>query len=313
MSIIISGPVWVGLAAFLWATDALIRYPAISKIDPTFIVLFEHVLAVLILFPWIYRKYGKSALSLNKGEWRSAIFSGAGGSAVATILFTASFKYINPSVAVLLQKLQPVLVVIIAYLFLGERPAKKFYLWGTVAMAAGLVLSFPDLNFDFILKKDSHSIGIQYALAAALMWAGSTVTGKSLLIRTPPPVATFWRFFFGLLGVILVVLITRSPIQLEYLKPGPSLYSLLYLSLVPGLLAIIIYYKGLSSTPAGVTSFIELIYPIGAIILNSSFLHTPLNLVQTLAGGVLLLAVAMLSTDQVMLKVKPLLNSILRS
>ncbi|MEO5969733.1 MAG: DMT family transporter [Bdellovibrionia bacterium] len=310
MSIIISGPVWVGFAAFLWATDALIRYPAISKIDPTFIVLFEHVLAVLILLPWMYRKFRNSTFSLNRGEWNSAIFSGAGGSAAGTILFTASFKYINPSVAVLLQKLQPVLVVLIAYAFLGERPAKKFYLWGSVALIAGLVLSFPDLNFDFLLKKDSHSIGIQYALAAAFMWAAATVTGKNLLVRTPPPVATFWRFFFGLVAVVLIVLISRSPIQMEYLLPGPSLYSLLYMSLVPGLLAIILYYKGLSSTPAGVTAFIELVYPIGAIILNTAFLHTSLNLVQMMAGGVLLLAVAMLSTEKMIFKVRPLLDKI---
>ncbi len=299
MSIIIPGPVWVGLAAFLWATDALVRYPAIAKIDPTFIVLFEHVLAVSILFPWMYRKFGKATNTCSRAPTRSC-------SAAATILFTASFKYINPSVAVLLQKLQPVLVVLIAYIFLGERPAKKFYLWGSIALVAGVVLSFPDFNFDFVLKKDSHSIGIQYAFLAALMWAGSTVTGKKLLIKTPPPVATFWRFFFGLLGTIMLVLISRSPIQIEYLLPGPALYSLLYLSLVPGLLAIVIYYLGLSSTPAGVTSFIELIYPIGAIILNTAFLHTSLNLVQLAASGALLLAVGMLSTHEMVFKVKSL-------
>jgi len=308
----IPGPIWVGLAAFLWATDALVRFPAISKIDPTFIILFEHVLAVLVLLPWIYRKYGKSAFSLNQGEWLSAIFSGVGGSATATLLFTASFKYINPSVAVLLQKLQPVLVVLIAYAFLGERPAKKFYLWGSFALFSGLVLSFPDFDFDFLLKKDSHSLGVQYALAAALVWAASTVAGKNLLRRTPPPVATFWRFFFGLLGITLLVLVSRTPLQLEYLIPGPPLYSLLYLSLVPGLLAIMVYYMGLSSTPAGVTSFIELVYPIGAVILNTVFLHTALNPVQTIAGGALLVAVAMLSTHKTVLKAKPLLGNTAR-
>jgi drug/metabolite transporter (DMT)-like permease len=302
----IPGPFWVGLAAFLWATDALVRYPAISKIDPTFIVLFEHILAVFILLPWMIRKYGKSTFSLNRGEWNSALFSGVAGSAAATILFTASFKYINPSVAVLLQKLQPVLVVLIAYIFLGERPARKFYLWGSIALIAGLVLSFPDFNFDFLSKRDSHSIGIQYAFVAALMWAGSTVTGKKLLIKVPPPVATFWRFFFGLVGVSILIFLSGSPIQLEYLALGPALYSLLYLSLVPGLLAIIIYYVGLSSTPAGVTSFIELIYPIGAIILNTAFLHTPLSHVQIIAAGTLLVSVAILSTNKTIFKVKSL-------
>jgi drug/metabolite transporter (DMT)-like permease len=301
MSIKIPGSFWVGLAAFLWATDALVRYPAISKINPTFIVLFEHVLAVFILLPWMLKKYGQTAFELSKGEWISALFSGICGSAIATIVFTASFKYVNPSVAVLLQKLQPVLVVMIAYVFLGERPVKSFYIWGTISLIAGLVLSFPDFNFSFLIKQDAHSIGIQYALVAALMWAGSTVTGKKLLMRTPTLVAAFWRFFFGLLGVILLIFLSENPIQLDYLLPGPALYSLIYLSLIPGLLAIMVYYVGLSSTPAGVTSFIELVYPIGAIVLNTIFLHTPLDTTQTIAGGVLLFAVAMLSRKKTVL------------
>ena len=40
-------------------------------------------------------------------RWLAVAFCGAGGSALATILFTASFHYVNPSVTILLQKLQP--------------------------------------------------------------------------------------------------------------------------------------------------------------------------------------------------------------
>src|SRR5690349_6696754 len=93
------GPLLVGLAACLWATDALVRYPAINKIDPTFIVFFEHLLGVLILAPWVYLKYQKQLFSLSPGEWASALFCGVGGSALGTLFFTASFLYVNPSVS----------------------------------------------------------------------------------------------------------------------------------------------------------------------------------------------------------------------
>ena len=291
------GPFFVGLAAFLWATDALVRYPAIETLDPSLIVFVEHVLAVLILLPWVWSRFRKKIFALSLREWIAAGFSGAAGSALATLFFTASFRYVNPSVAILLQKLQPIMVVLIAYFFLGERPAKKFYYWGSIALAAGVVLSFPDLNFKFLRNGvDLHSIGIQYALGAALIWAASTVSGKFLLKKTPPSLATFWRFFFGFVMLTLLLGLSHHlPTLNNLIYPEGTLTFLLYLSLVPGLCAMLSYYSGLSRTPASVTTFIELLFPIGAVILITVFLHTPLDSTQAAAGIVLLGAVTMLS------------------
>ena len=289
-------PLLVALAAFLWATDALIRYPTIENVDPTFIVFVEHLLAVCILFPWLYFKNKTHLFSLTPKEWIAAIVSGVGGSAIATVFFTASFLYVNPSVAVLLQKLQPVIVVLIAYIVLGERPEKKFFLWGSIALFAGIVLSFPDLNFRFFEPGvNMYSKGIQYAFGAALLWAGATVSGKILLQKTHPTLATFWRFFFGLIALTLLLALSGTPLTTPALSQAVTWSSILYLSLIPGLLAMLIYYNGLSGTPASVTTFIELIYPIGAVVLNTVFLHTPLIPIQTLAGFILVCAVAMIS------------------
>lgn len=292
----LNGPLLVGFAAFLWATDALIRYPAIDSINPTFIVFVEHVLAVLILLPWLYLKYRREFFSLNKREWLAAFFSGVGGSAIGTVFFTASFIYINPSVAVLLQKLQPLMVVLIAYLFLGERPKTKFYFWGLIALGAAIVLSFPDLNFDFLSGGiEIQSKGFQLAFGAAFLWAASTVSGKILLKRTKPTIAAFWRFFFGLIALSIYVGISHGLPEPQLFQSNEALFTLAYLSLIPGLLALLVYYVGLSRTPASVTTFIELVFPIGAVILNTIFLHTPLAPVQTVAGLILVAAVAMIS------------------
>jgi hypothetical protein len=289
-------PFFVALAAFLWATDALIRYPAIDQVDPTFMVFIEHVLAVAILLPWLYFKNRKNIFALSPKEWIAAVITGVGGSAIATVFFTASFLYINPSVAVLLQKLQPVIVVLIAFLVLGEKPQKKFFIWGTVALLAGITLSFPDLDFRFLKSGvDVHSKGIQYAFIAALLWAGATVSGKVLLQKTAPSLAAFWRFFFGLVALTGILFLSGTPTPMSPLTDTAAWTAILYLSLVPGLLAMVVYYNGLAGTPASVTTFIELIYPIGAVALNTIFLHTPLAPIQMGAGFVLVCAVAMIS------------------
>lgn len=291
-----SGAVLIAIASFLWATDALFRYPAINKLDPTFLVFVEHILGVCILFPWVLKKFPGKVCALSPKEWAAAAFCGVAGSALGTLFFTASFMYVNPSVAVLIQKLQPVMVVIIAFIFLRERPSPKFYLWGTIAVAAGIVLSFPDFNFHFLSdESDLHSKGIRYAFLAALIWATSTVSGKVLVTRTPAVLATFWRFVFGLVAATFLIAFANIPVDWSVLQTQSGSFTLLYLSLVPGLLAMLIYYSGLTRTPASVTSFVELLYPIGAVILNTAFLHTPLSVTQTISGAILLIAVTVLS------------------
>lgn len=292
----LQGPALVGLASLLWATDGLVRYPVTGSVDPSIIVFVEHLIALLILVPWITLKYRKQLFALNAKEWLAALFCGGAGSALALLFFTASFKYINPSVSVLLQKLQPMIVVVIAYFLLGERPSKKFYLWGGVALAAGIVLSCPTLDFRFLSKGlDLHSIGIRYSFAAAFIWAASTVSSKILLKRTPPTLATFWRFFFGFVTITAMLAMTHQMPTWSILKPEGTLFFLIYLSLFPSLSAMLIYYRGLARTPAIVTTFIELLYPILAVILHTVFLHTPLQTTETIAGAVLLFAVTMIS------------------
>src|SRR3989344_6479216 len=105
----------------------------------------EHVLiaGLVLIFLWSYLKEFKH-LSLK--EWLAVIFIGLGGSALATILFTQSFHYLNPTVAILLQKLQPLIAIGLAVWILGERLTKNFWLWAAVAIFGAYIVSFPTLK-----------------------------------------------------------------------------------------------------------------------------------------------------------------------
>jgi drug/metabolite transporter (DMT)-like permease len=294
------GPLLVGLAAFLWATDALFRFPSIQSVNPVFMVFVEHLLALAILLPWVLARRGRRALALTQAQWAGAALVGAGGSALATVLFSASFQLINPSLAILLQKIQPVLVVLIAYAALGERPGRSFYPWAAVALVASFVLSFPDLDFGFLVEESgqARAKGILFTLGAAVIWAVSTVIGRGLLLKIDVGIMSFWRFFFGLAALAVVVPFVREG-SLQTALGSPSIaFALLYISLVSGLLAMVLYYAGLSKTPASVTTFMELIFPIAAVILNALVLKVTLTGVQIGAGAVLIFAVSMIAKDE---------------
>src|SRR6185295_6790870 len=132
------GAALIAAAAFLWATDALVRLPSVGRLEPASIVFSEHLIIVAAMLPWVLSFKMKQLFELESQHWAALGLIGAGGSAVATVLFTESFRYVNPSVSILLQKIQPLLVVAIAYLALGERPAKNFYPWAGLALVASL-------------------------------------------------------------------------------------------------------------------------------------------------------------------------------
>ena len=292
------GPLLIACAALLWATDALFRVPAVSALDPTLIVGIEHLIGLLFLSPLVLLGSGsrKSFVQMSLRGWIAAIFIGMGGSAIATVLFTGSFRYINPSVTILLQKLQPLLVVAIAYIFLGEKPRPRFLIWAAIALFSGVVLSFPDLDFSFMGGGLTlRSRGVLYSIGAASLWAVTTVLGKALLRKVPVLVTTFWRYAFGLVTLALLISFSGTPLPKEALQNTQIWTSLFYMGLVPGLLAMLLYYRGLSRTPASVATFVELVFPVSAVVLNSIILKMPLSNVQLIAGAVLLFSVTRIS------------------
>jgi DME family drug/metabolite transporter len=293
------GPLLVALASLLWATDALFRVPILQTVEPVWIVTLEHVLAVLLLLPWMILRGELTRVRLSLRQWAAFILIGGGASAVATVLFTAAFRYTNPSVIILLQKLQPVLVVLLAIIFLRERPQKGFFLWASLALFAAIGLSSPDLGTGALREGVAlRSTGVVYALTAAGIWALSTIVGKRLLSKLSFEATTFWRFTIGLATLLLLVLATRSPFPVAALQEPETWKALLYIALLPGLSAMLAYYAGLKRTPASVTTLVELLFPISAVLLNALFLGVKLDLNQLAAGALLLFSVTRISLSR---------------
>src|SRR4051794_8051375 len=121
----IPGVVLVSIAAALWGTDALFRRPLAQSTSATTIVFGEHVVLVALTLPFL--------VPAMRALWRAGPayiaaggVVGAGASALATILFTQAFVHGDPITPVVLQKVQPLIVVGAAAFVLGEKPRRGF-------------------------------------------------------------------------------------------------------------------------------------------------------------------------------------------
>jgi DME family drug/metabolite transporter len=254
----------IAAGAALWGTDGLFRTALAFQMPASVLVFWEHLVLVGLTFPFLFR-FLRSRPNLDFKDLLALLFVGAGASAVATILFTQAFTYGDPTTVLLLQKVQPVIAVLGAYLLLGERLLPRYGWYFGFAVGGAYLISFPDP----LAVGVSRLAPALLAVGAAMLWGLGTVMGRHLTRKIPTNELTALRFAIGLPAALVVLLLRNQ--AAEALDISLSEFgAVLLLSLIPGLAALTIYYKGLSSTPASSATLAELAFPLTAILIGWS-------------------------------------------
>lgn len=286
------GVFFIFLASCLWAADTLIRYPLIfGGLSATKIVFSEHVLLTLALLPILYSQRGIWK-KVKKDDLISFALIGGLGSALATLTFTKAFSLINPSLVILLQKLQPLVAISLAHFVLSEPVKKEFLGWAFLCLLGGLLISGDDLaaGWTLMMKGEINFGGKSLSgyfltLVAVFGWGSATVFGKKLSTKGFTEVQIMaGRFSIGLLFLIPAVLSETQPL----IREGGVWSKIIFMVFLSGLLGMGLYYHGLKRIPARLSALAEMFFPFCAIAVNWIFLDAKLTAYQ-IAGGLLLL------------------------
>lgn len=266
------GPALVFLAAMFWATDAPFRAQLTAGLPSTFIVFGEHLFALIVAVP-VLVVFRRELARFGMREWLALIVIGVGGSALASIAFTQAFHYVNPSVAVLLQKIQPLIVIALAATMLRETIRRDFWIWALVALFGAYLISFPQLVprlYDGEVF-NPNAMGVLLSLTAALLWGASTVMGKYLLRSASFQTVTALRFViaFIFLGCLNLFQGTFAAIGVV---SGRDWLFLAIIALASGVFSLFLYYFGLQYTKASIATIAELGYPLAAVVVNAYFI-----------------------------------------
>lgn len=289
------GPYLIFFAAMLWASDAPFRLHLTKDLPSNFIVLGEHFFDILVALPILFVNWPE-VKKLNLKGWLSVIVVAVGGSALASVAFTEAFHYVNPSVAILLQKLQPFIAIGLAVAILKERLPRRFWLWTFLAVAAAYVISFPN----FVPRVydgevfNPNVIGVTLALVAALFWGASTVLGKYALGTVSFKTMTALRFVLGFLFLLALNAYQGTLGVISSVTPRDWLF-ILIIAVTSGIVSLFIYYKGLAYTKASVATVAELGFPMAAVAVNAVFINQPITSVQVIGMAGLLAAIYFLT------------------
>lgn len=258
----------VVLGAALWGVDPLFRILLLETMTSTQIVLVEHIIVSLIALPVLW-KFRADLKNLRARHWIAVIFISWGGSALATVLFTLALTHNDPNTVLLLQKMQPLFAIVMAKLMLKETLPRRFGGLFIIALAGTYLLTFgltlPSAGWDSWV----HA-GSLLSLGAAALWGGSTVMGRLMLGQTRYETVTSLRFVVALPLLIFMTWNEGAPWSFPSGTGAQAavILNILGQALLPGLLSLLLYYKGLSSTKASVATLAELSFPMAGVLVN---------------------------------------------
>lgn len=293
-----TGTFFVLLATFFWALDTLIRYPLLEAgFSAWQIVVTEHLLLVIIVSCWL-KITGFRLWRFQKSDWPSLLVIGGIGSALATLAFTQAFTLMNPTLVILLQKLQPIVAVLLSALVLKERLHSGFFVCLLLGISGSLLMMGSDLVA--LINKEqgwfySDAVKLQLwayglTLFSVLGWGASTVFGKKLSLKGYKTLELMQgRFLVGLL-VLLPFAFAGGQWQPMTV---PTFGLVLVMVIVSGLLGLVFYYQGLAKLPARFATLAEMAFPVMAALVNWVFLGFKLTPLQIL-GAVILIAASVL-------------------
>ena len=295
--------VLVALGAMLWGTDALFRAPLLRHlssdrlIQSTQLVLMEHLILVVCSIPllWLARHQIRR---LTGRQWAAIVAIGVGASGLATVLFTLSFGYGHFIETLLLQKTQPLIAILLASLWLRERMAPAAWGLVPVALVGAYLIAIPDPLRPQNAWADFHIAAALFALGAAALWGAATVFGRYALADVSFTALTGLRFTTALPALAVLLWLEGGVTAFTaYRAEDAPLY--LGLALLPGLFAMLLYYRGLASTPASMATLAELAFPVTGVLVNLYLVTPRQSITSYQIAGIVILWAAIAVLDRI--------------
>ena len=288
-------PLLVVIAASLWAVDGIVLRPSLYSLPVPLVVFVESAIVAILLSPFFIKRFS-SLKQLKKKDWLAFFGVALLGGAIGTMAITKALFYVNfvnLSVVILLQKLQPVFAISLATIFLKEKLPKEFFLWAGLAIVGAYFMTFGTTLPNFSTG-DKTTIAALFALLAAFSFSSSTVLSKRALRNVDYEMGTYLRFLFATIIMLIIAASTGDILSLPEITTKQIIIFLI-IAFTTGGAAIFLYYYGLKKISASVASICELAFPLTAVVLEYFVHGNILSPVQWIGAAILLISILKVS------------------
>jgi drug/metabolite transporter (DMT)-like permease len=286
----------VMLAAVFWGIDGIVLRPALFSLPVALVVFVESSIVAVLLTPLMLRRVSWLK-ELQAKDWLAFLGLALLGGAVGTMAITKALFYvnfINLSIVVLIQKLQPVFAIFLAAVLLHERPRKRFILYAAAAVSGAYLMTF---GWHLPVLQGKITAAATYALVATFSFSASTILSKRALRNAEFKQATYLRFALTAIIMLVIILSSGQVVQISEIS-GKQWLIFLLIAFTTGGPAIFLYYFGLRHIKASRATIAELAFPLTAMILEYFIRGNLLHGEQWLGVILLLVSITLIAREQ---------------
>ncbi len=274
------------LAAISWGTTgtSLVLLSRVADVHPMVVGFWRMALASPLLLLWAGKTLQPRRLSVR--QWWLLLGMGACIASYQVCYFCA-VPFAGVAVTALVAICSsPVLIAVMAALFVGERLTQWVYLSLGLGVAGTALLV---LGPGTVTTSSMFLVGVLLALGAALSYAGYAVIAKVAVAGMAPVAIAAYGFTTA--ALLLLPTLYLQPTWPDFTLAFPWL---LYLGLVTTGIAYGIYMIGIRTTPATVAGIAVLLEPLTATLIGVGVFQESIGGVGLFGAGLLLSAIAIL-------------------
>jgi drug/metabolite transporter (DMT)-like permease len=274
---------------FIWGSASTVTKLGVQEMPPFLFALIRNMIAssLLLLF-YTFRRRTNNKQPLSTLPWKKIGWMGLTGITLFSVFFNLALVYTSASTGALIQGFIPVAIVLLAVIFLNEKPTIP-HIAGIFFSVIGVIL----IGFIDVGSAGNSVLGNVLMILSVVSWAVYTVVSKSIHQYDPVTVTTF-STIAGTAFLIPVVLFE------QWGRPLPTVstnawWSILYLAIFSSTICFILYNRALKILPATTVGNLLNLDPLIGAIIAIIVLNEKITAWQ-ITGGLLVLAGIVLSS-----------------
>jgi len=293
---------FVMIAGMLWGVDGIVLRPSLYTLPVPLVVFIESSIVSLLLSPFFVKKFN-ILKELTTKDWLAFFAVALFGGAIGTMAITRALfyvNYVNLSIVIFIQKLQPLFALLLAFLLLKEKLPAIFFFWAFLAITGTYLMTF-GFALPGLATEGKVLYAALFALLAAFSYGSSTVFSKIALKNVSFEMGTYLRFLISSILMVVIAFATKSYGAFNNITSKQAVIFII-IAFTTGGPAIFLYYYGLKKITASASTIFELAFPLTAVVLEYFVHGNILSLTQWV--GVVILMFSMFKVSKLEIKSK---------
>lgn len=253
----------LSLCALFWAGNWVVGRAMRDDIPPVAMGFWRWALALLILLPFAFAELRRE-WHVVRQNWQRLMLLGALGAVAFNTMIYVGLQYTAATNAVLFNSLIPIVIILLAWAFLGQK-LRAVQLLGVALSLVGAVAVVARGDLSMLAAVELNR-GDLWILAAIVLWAVYTV-----VLRWRPSGLSAVGFLAAMLllsvPLLLPVYLWEASVRGFFRLTPAAMLALAYFATIPSIVAYLFWNRGVAQVgPNKAGLFVHLMPVFGALL-----------------------------------------------